>query len=217
MYNSSLLVLVHQASAGQDPSRSIAGIGLASRLIDRALRGPSLIVALEALQLRAQLYGSAAVCPTGAPTDADAGHADYVRALQLGEPEGFVGVFVEQGPRVAEDLAHLAEQGELGTVQPNYVEEILTASSAAWVRSTASQESPSPPSRIGPRSLAEPLTDREVDVLRLMSQGLKYKEIAEELFISLNTVRYHVKGIYGKLDVSNRTQAIETARQFRLL
>jgi LuxR family maltose regulon positive regulatory protein len=61
------------------------------------------------------------------------------------------------------------------------------------------------------------LTDRELDVLRLIAQGLKYKEIGAKLFISLNTVRYHVKAIYGKLDVNNRTQAIAKARQHRIL
>ena len=50
-----------------------------------------------------------------------------------------------------------------------------------------------------------------------MAGGLKYKEIAEQLIISLNTVRFHVKAIYGKLDANNRTQAIEAARQRRIL
>lgn len=66
-------------------------------------------------------------------------------------------------------------------------------------------------------TLIEPLTDREMDVLRLMARGLKYKEIAEQLFISLNTVRSHVKAIYGKLDTNNRTQALEMARQLGIL
>ena len=65
--------------------------------------------------------------------------------------------------------------------------------------------------------LIEPLTDRALDVLRLMSEGLKYKEIAIQLFISLNTVRSHVKAIYGKLNVNNRTQALEVARQLHLI
>jgi len=66
-------------------------------------------------------------------------------------------------------------------------------------------------------ALFEPLTDREQEVLLLMAGGLKYKEIADKLFISLNTVRSHVKAIYGKLGVNNRTQAIETARQLGIM
>ena len=66
-------------------------------------------------------------------------------------------------------------------------------------------------------ALIDPLTGRELDVLRLMAQGLKYKEIAEKLVISQNTVRFHVKAIYGKLNVNNRTQAIEQARQLQIM
>ena len=61
------------------------------------------------------------------------------------------------------------------------------------------------------------MTDRELDVLRLMTEGLKYEEIAKRLFISLNTVRSHVKAIYGKLNVNNRIKAIEMARQLQIL
>jgi LuxR family maltose regulon positive regulatory protein len=68
-----------------------------------------------------------------------------------------------------------------------------------------------------PQALVEPLTDRELDVLRLMSEGLKYREIAERLFISLNTVRSHTKAIYRKLNVRNRTKAIEKARRLQSL
>jgi LuxR family maltose regulon positive regulatory protein len=66
-------------------------------------------------------------------------------------------------------------------------------------------------------NLIEPLTERELEVLRLMAEGLKYEEIAGRLFISLNTVRTYVKGIYGKLNVNNRTKAIAAAHQHRLI
>jgi LuxR family maltose regulon positive regulatory protein len=65
--------------------------------------------------------------------------------------------------------------------------------------------------------LIDPLTDRERDVLLLMSKGHKYKEIGEILFISQNTVRYHVKAIYRKFNVNNRTQALEKARKFQII
>ncbi len=66
-------------------------------------------------------------------------------------------------------------------------------------------------------ALIDSLTDRELVVLRLMAEGLKYKEIAARLFISQNTVRFHVKAIYGKLNVNNRMQAIGRARQLLIL
>ena len=56
--------------------------------------------------------------------------------------------------------------------------------------------------------LAEPLSDREIEVLRLMADGYKYKEIADRMFVSINTVRHHTRNAYSKLDVNNRTQAI---------
>ena len=62
-------------------------------------------------------------------------------------------------------------------------------------------------------SLLEPLSHRELDVLRLMSAGLKHREIAEELVISLNTVRHHARNIYGKLDVNSRAQAVAKAKE----
>ena len=65
--------------------------------------------------------------------------------------------------------------------------------------------------------LVEPLSDREIEVLRLMADGLKYKEIAEKLVISLNTIRHHTRNIYGKLGVSSRAQAVARARDLNFL
>ena len=63
----------------------------------------------------------------------------------------------------------------------------------------------------------EPLTERELEVLRLIAQGLTYEEVAQRLIVSLNTVRYHVKGVYGKLGVDKRMAAIEQAKTHGLL
>jgi len=203
LYNSSLCVLLHQARARRDLTGLRQGIELANRLIAGALQGQYIIVALEALLLRAQMHTALG--------DHRASQADYARALELAEPEGFIGIFVEQGPPVAEALANLVEQNQLGTVQSTYVERILAAFSRLQPPGAARGEQPAP------SALIEPLTGRELDVLRSMAEGLKYKEIAARLFISLNTVRFHVKAIYGKLNVNNRTQAIEVARQLRIL
>ncbi|MGD9099077.1 MAG: LuxR C-terminal-related transcriptional regulator [Anaerolineae bacterium] len=204
LYNSALRVLLHQAQAR--PVSLEPGIALAERLIASALQGQYLLVALETLLLRAQLHA--------AQGNNAASLADYVRALELAEPEGFIGVFVEQGAPVAETLVHLVKQDQLGAVQPAYVERILAAFSDSKL---PDQPAPSPPVGTGPSALVEPLTERELEVLRLMVEGLKYKEIAARLFISLNTVRSHVRAIYGKLDANNRTKAIEMARQLQIL
>ena len=64
---------------------------------------------------------------------------------------------------------------------------------------------------------SEPLSGRELEVLLLMAQGMKYKEIADKLIVSVNTVRFHIKKIYAKLQVNNRTEAIEASRKLKLI
>jgi LuxR family maltose regulon positive regulatory protein len=209
LYNSSLHVLLYQARAGQEPTGLTSGIELADRLVAKALQDRYIPVALEALLLRAQMHTLLG--------DHPASQADYIHALELAEPEGFIGVFVEQGLPVAEAIANLVKQNRLVSVQPDYVERILAAFPSSQSSGLARSKSSETTTLFEPAVLFEPLTDREMDVLYLMADGLKYKEIAARLFISLNTVRFHVKAIYGKLGVNNRTQAIEVAHQLRIL
>ncbi|MDY6878510.1 MAG: LuxR C-terminal-related transcriptional regulator, partial [Chloroflexota bacterium] len=198
LYNSSLRILLYRAQARGELAGLRRGIELADRLVVGALQRQYIPVALETLLLRAQMHATLGNDP--------ASLADYARAVELAEPEGFISIFVEEGLPVAEALRILLEQNRMGTVQPVYVESVLAAFS-----------SPQTSAKREPAALIEPLTDRELDVLRSMAEGLKYVEIAARLFISLNTVRSHVKAIYGKLNVNNRTKAIEMARQLRIL
>jgi LuxR family maltose regulon positive regulatory protein len=71
-----------------------------------------------------------------------------------------------------------------------------------------------PETRARPEAL---LSERELEVLRLLAKGLTYEDIGRQLFLSLNTVQFHVKNIYGKLLVNKRVQAIEKAREMNLL
>ncbi len=222
LYASGLRVLLHQARAGNVSTGLEPGLELADRLIAAAFEGRQFLVALEALLLRAQLHaalGGAGVVPA---TSLQAGQDDYVRALELAEPEGFIAVFVAEGPPVAEALARLLKHRQLGSVRPRYVERILAAFAGSQLPSAPGDEqraggppagAASPPQA----ALVEALTDRELEVLHLIANGLKYEEIAARLFISLNTVRFHVKSIYGKLGVNSRTQAVERARRLRML
>ncbi len=211
LYNSGLRVLLHQARSRRDSTGLRAGITFADQLIEGARRGRYLPILLETLLLRAQIHALLG--------DRTASRMDTVRALELAEPEDFVALFVEQGLPVADALSELIQQNGLGAVQPDYVQRILAAFSKLESPDALRDDrpAPSPPSETEREALIEPLTDREMDVLRLMAQGLKYREIAAELFISLNTVRSHVKAIYGKLNVNNRTNAITTARQRQIL
>ena len=199
LFNSSLCVLLHRNRAGRDSAGLKQGMELADQLVAHAYKSQCIIVALETLLIRAQMHSILR-------NNVDS-RADYVRAVELAEPEGIIGVFCEQGPSVAEALTKLAKDNQFRDAQSKFVTRILSAISTL--------QFPDAGNRMPP--LVEPLSEREIEVLHLMAEGLKYKEIAGRLFISLNTVRFHVKTIYGKLNVRNRTQAIEVARQFQIL
>ncbi len=133
-------------------------------------------------------------------------------ALTLAEPEGYQRIFVVEGPAMAALLAAAAERG----LAPAYVAQLL----AAFPRAEHGQ--PSKAEAIVQRatsneSLIEPLSDRELDVLRLLRTELSGPEIAQELIISLNTVRTHTKNIYSKLGVNSRRAAVRRAAELGLL
>ncbi|MFL7794468.1 MAG: LuxR C-terminal-related transcriptional regulator [Anaerolineae bacterium] len=124
------------------------------------------------------------------------------RALSLAEPEGYVRTFLDKG----EPLARLLRRALSAGIAPNYVARLL-----ATFGEEASSLSPAMD------ALVEPLTEREIDVLRLIVAGLSNAEIAEELFVAVSTVKSHVNHIYGKLGVGNRIQAAEHARSLGLV
>lgn len=74
-----------------------------------------------------------------------------------------------------------------------------------------------PPARGEAERSVEPLSEREMEVLRLIAEGLTNREIAQRLYISVSTVKRHTANIYGKLDVHNRTQAVAQARYLGVL
>ncbi len=132
--------------------------------------------------------------------------AAFKHALELAEPEGYVVSFVEEGLPVAELLRAVLDDATAPEHLQAYARRLLAAFPArAAVAGLAAQ------------GMAEPLTPRELEVLRFMAAGLTYEQVAEHLVVSVNTVRFHVKGIYGKLGVENRVTALERARALGLL
>jgi LuxR family maltose regulon positive regulatory protein len=130
------------------------------------------------------------------------------RALSLAEPEGFVRIFVDAGEPMAELLrSALARQ-----IMPEYVSGLLAAFGTTTGRDASMQFS-------GPRvkPTIEPVTGRELEVLRLLAAGSSNKQIAEELVLVTGTVKAHLLNTYRKLDVHNRTQAVARARELNLL
>ena len=122
------------------------------------------------------------------------------RALRLAEPEGYVRVFVSEGARMAQLLDSLARR------EPSWRYPLLLLARCDG-RPTDQVE----------QGLLDPLSERELDVLRLLATDLDGPDISRRLFISLNTVRTHTKNIYAKLGVNSRRAAVTRAGELGLL
>ena len=168
----------------------------ASRLLERLLAaaedGQRKGSVIEILVLRA-LAGQAR-------GDVAAALAALEQALALAEPEGYVRTFLDEGAPMAALLSTAAQRG----VARDHARHLL-ASVNERVRPTPAH-----------RGLVEPLSSRELAVLRLLRSDLSGPDIARELMVSLNTMRTHTKNIYTKLGVSNRRAAVRRAEELHL-
>ncbi len=168
-------------------------IDLLERLLDAAHAGKRTGSIIEILVLQAlahQAHGNM--------------HAALValqRALTLAEPEGYVRLYVDEGP----PMAALLEAAKKHEIALSYVRQLLAALGAAEEGPPVTQ------------TLIEPLSDRELQVLRLLATDLDGPEIARELVVSLNTLRTHTKNIYSKLGVNSRRAAVRRAEELALL
>jgi LuxR family transcriptional regulator, maltose regulon positive regulatory protein len=169
----------------------------AARLLERLLlaaeEGGRTGRAIEILVLQALAHQTLRAVP--------AALACLERAVTLAEPEGYVRVFADEGPPMASLLRTLAKQGTAG----NYVRRLLAAATETEHDGPVRQD------------LIEPLSERELDVLRLLGTELDGPAIARELVVSLSTVRTHTKHIYAKLAVTNRRAAVRRAAELDLL
>jgi LuxR family maltose regulon positive regulatory protein len=212
LYISALRILLYRAQTKHELANLKPGLELASRLINEALEHQYLPFAIEALLVRAQLY---AVLEDDRAGGQQRSQADYGHALQLAEPEGFISIFLEEGPSVAKGLRQLLVQNQIDNTDPRYVEKILAAFPG---NSQPASGSISPPeSAAMTDELIESLSKRELEVLRLIGEGYSNQEIADRLVVTLHTVKKHSSNIYNKLGVNSRTQALARARQLNLL
>lgn len=153
---------------------------------------------MELLLFRAKIYQSSG--------ETNSALRSVAEALKLGQAGGYLRVFVEEGVQV-EQLLRLALSGKAGI---SYIHRIL----ATFSRLQKECWGLSPEKSL---TWPEPLSERELEVLRLMAVGFANTEIANKLFISINTVKTHISHIFGKLEVTSRTQAVAKARRLRLV
>ncbi len=209
---------------------SAGALADALRLLDRLLRaaeqGDRRGGILEVLVVQALALQSA--------DDQPAALAALRRALDLAEPEGYLRTFLDEGPAMAALLSAFVEQHP----SADHARRLLAAAGAAVPEPVADGPLPGtalartePPGTELPRTelpvaapprtdvpqLIEPLSDRELEVLRLLATDLDGPDIARRLVISLNTVRTHTKHIYAKLGVNNRRAAVSRAGEMHLL
>jgi ATP/maltotriose-dependent transcriptional regulator MalT len=171
----------------------VEAAGFLDRLLQAAEAGCRTGSMIEILVLQALAYQKRG--------DLRAALVPLERALKLAEPEGYVRVFVDEGPPMAELLHAAAKRG----MAPGYVQRHLTDSGIAEGEPRTRQNS------------IEPLSDRELEVLRLLATDLDGPEIAKQLMVSLNTTRTHTKSIYNKLGVNSRRAAVHRAEELELL
>ena len=178
----------HRVSSGQQASE------LLQRLLHPAENGGRTGSVIEVLVLQALTHQ--------ARGDTVAALGPLEQALALAEPEDYVRTFTDEGPPMRALLSAAAERG----IAPAYVRRLLDSSGATRSRAT--------PSTTG---MVEPLSARELEVLRLLATDLSGPDIARHLSVSLNTVRTHTKNIYAKLGATSRRVAVRRATELDLV
>ncbi|HSK94833.1 MAG TPA: LuxR C-terminal-related transcriptional regulator [Candidatus Angelobacter sp.] len=186
-------VLLARAKQDAAATSTSAPAQLLRRLLTAAEQGQRAGSAVELLILQALAHQQIG--------DVPAALASLDRALTLAEPERSIRVFLDEGSSMASLLKVASQRG----VAPDFVARLLDA-----FRSTAGPA-------VATAGLVEPLSERELDVLRLLATELDGPAIAAELVIGLSTVRSHTKSIYGKLGVHSRRAAIGRAHELGLL
>ena len=186
-------VLLAQSRPGAADGSPREAMQLLARLQQAAEEGGRLRSVIELLVLQALAHRmrgdlGAALVPLG-------------RAVTLAEPEGYVRLFVDEGPPMSTILEAAARQ----RIAPTYVRRLLGSFGGGEDGTRVKQ------------ALVEPLSERELDVLRLLATDLDGPDIARELVVSLNTVRTHTRSIYAKLGVNNRRAALRRAEELDLL
>src|SRR6266540_5768944 len=195
-------ILLARFQSDHTDSSILEAIGLLKRLLNAAQEGGRTGSAIEILILKALAHH--------AQGDLPAALLPLQQALTLAEPEDYIRMFLDEGSPMAQLLREAAGRGIL----PDYTGWLLAAFEAEEQRNAGESPLPTPPVS---QSLIEPLSQRELEVLRLFKTELSGPEIARELVIGVSTVRTHTKSIYSKLNVNNRRAAVKRAEELNLI
>ena len=195
-------VLLAEHQNNRDEQVILKVLSLLERLLKAAEDGKRLGSVLEILVTQVLVYQ--------AKGDTSLAFASLERALTLAQPEGYVRIFLDEGADMVQLLREAATRG----IMPNYTGKLLGAFEAQRQRSTSVFPILASPAS---QSLIEPLSQRELEVLRLFKTELSGPEIANQLVIALSTIRTHTESIYRKLDVNNRRAAVKRAAELGLI
>ena len=191
-------VLIARHKSEREDRSIHEAVGLSESLLKAAEEGERTGSVIEILVLQALAHEAQDNIPNAL--------APLERALTLAEPEGYVRIFVDEGELMRILLRHAVARG----VASSYTRRLLSAFDEPALPTST-------PAQAAAADLAEPLTAREVEILRLVSAGMRNQEIADQLFISLSTVKRHISNAYGKLGAGHRTEAVARASELNLL
>ena len=189
-----VLIAKYQSTASEDKIKD--ALELLSHLLQTAEHANRMGSVLEILMVQALAFHAHGNTPQAL--------ASLKHALTLAEPEGYFRFFVNEGKPMAElltALSHVRENDRLNT----YIRKLLNA---------FDKTKPEPANA---QPLIDPLSERELEVLRLVADGLSNDEISQKLFVALSTVKGHNLRIFGKLQAKSRTEAVARARELGLL
>ncbi|MDQ2740846.1 MAG: LuxR C-terminal-related transcriptional regulator [Chloroflexota bacterium] len=195
-------VLLAQYQTDHSDNSLHEAMGLLERLLQAAEAGERTGRVIEILVVQALAYGGRGNIP--------AALIPLERALTLAEPEGYVRIFVDEGPPMACLLREAAARGIMSAYSGKLLAAFETKQQGHVDEYPLPTPSPSQP-------LLDPLSQRELEVLRLLRSELSGPEIARELVVALSTVRTHTKRIYSKLDVNSRRAAVKRAAELDLI
>jgi len=196
-------VLLAQYASDGDTSSLNEAARLLQRLLPAAVAGGRTGTVIEILVLQSLTHHAGGDTPGAL--------APLEQALTLAEPEGYVRVFVGEGRPMASLLTAVIRK----RAGWDYVRRLLTTCDDD--DGTAQTATPGEPATNPSRGLVEPLSERELDVLRLLATDLDGPDIARQLFVSVNTMRTHTRSIYAKLGVNSRRAAVSRAEELSLL